>query len=184
MRSSALISVASPYLTTSEAAGYLRYRGPSAIRNLVYQGALKPVGRRGRTWFFLTSDLDAMIRSRGAPSSPEGAVHDYTEKDSVSGDRSHVRRSQAHPGARRGSKNWPDEGSEESQAGDSRRGVEAAARLEGGDRRRRSKGRGGTKVRRLRRIVDEIQGASWTRSRSRMCVGGKRIWRGRWRQRP
>src|SRR4051794_15271125 len=71
---------ASPYLTTVEAARYLRYRGPSAIRNLVYRGLLHPTGRRGRTWLFLVSDLDDMIRSHGAPVSPEGAVH-HAEKN-------------------------------------------------------------------------------------------------------
>ena len=49
----------SPYLTTAEAATYLRYRSASAIRNLVAAGRLRPAGRRERTWLFLVSELDA-----------------------------------------------------------------------------------------------------------------------------
>ncbi len=37
----------SPYLTTREAATYLRYRGASAVRNLVAAGKLKAAGDVG-----------------------------------------------------------------------------------------------------------------------------------------
>ena len=44
----------SPYLTTTEAATYLRYRSASAIRNLIGSGRpLLPVGGAARTSFVL-----------------------------------------------------------------------------------------------------------------------------------
>ena len=46
------------YLTTREAAVYLRYKGTSGVRELVRRGALKPAGRRGKTYLFLVDDLD------------------------------------------------------------------------------------------------------------------------------
>src|SRR6516225_6648939 len=42
-----LLFARSPYLTTSEAAEYLRYRSSSSIRTLKMKGLLRPAGRRG-----------------------------------------------------------------------------------------------------------------------------------------
>jgi hypothetical protein len=58
-------AVTSPYLTTLEAAAYLRYRSASAVRNLVCSGALRPAGRRGRIWLFRREDLDAIVLGHG-----------------------------------------------------------------------------------------------------------------------
>ena len=54
----------SPYLTTSEAAAYLRLAGRSSINSLVRRGELIPDGRRGRrgTWLFLRKTLDAWTK--------------------------------------------------------------------------------------------------------------------------
>jgi integrase len=98
----------SPYLTTAQAAAYLRYRGPSAIRNHVAAGRLRPYGRRGRTMLFRPEDLDAMIRGHGAPMASDG-VHDEQEVRPLSGDRSHVRRQKKDPAPRRRPTNRTDE---------------------------------------------------------------------------
>src|SRR4029453_4853109 len=50
------------YLTTAEAAAYLRYQTASAIRTLVNRGRLRPTGRRGTTLLFRREDLDAFVR--------------------------------------------------------------------------------------------------------------------------
>jgi hypothetical protein len=47
------------YVTTAEAAACLRYRSASAIRNLIAAGRLVPTSRRGCTYLFRKSDLDA-----------------------------------------------------------------------------------------------------------------------------
>ena len=46
-------------LTTTEAATYLRYRSAAAIRSLVPAGRLVPSCRRGQTYLFRNSNLDA-----------------------------------------------------------------------------------------------------------------------------
>src|SRR5664279_6318618 len=65
-------AMASPFLTTAEAAAYCRYRSPSAIRNLVMAGRLRPDGRRGRAWLFKREALEAMLAGYGAPMAPGG----------------------------------------------------------------------------------------------------------------
>src|SRR5262245_25586641 len=78
--------VTSPYLTTTEAAQYLRYRGSSAIRTLKMRGLLRPVGRRGATDLYRREDLDAFVRGSGTigdgrPAAPgEDDVHGYMER--------------------------------------------------------------------------------------------------------
>jgi hypothetical protein len=58
----------SPYLTTREAAAYLRFESPSAIRNLVMLGELVPAGAGPYgTHMFLREELDRFVRDRGAP---------------------------------------------------------------------------------------------------------------------
>ena len=59
--------IGSPYLTTIEAATYLRFRSSSAIRNLKQRGVLVPIGRAGRTDLYLRTDLDQFVR-RATPS--------------------------------------------------------------------------------------------------------------------
>ena len=51
----------SPYLTTREAAEYLRYKASSAIRVLKMRGLLVPAGRRGATDLYRREDLDAFV---------------------------------------------------------------------------------------------------------------------------
>jgi hypothetical protein len=58
--------VASPYLTTREAAAYLRYESPSAIRTLKMKGFLRPVGRRGKTDVYRREDLDRFLCTTSA----------------------------------------------------------------------------------------------------------------------
>src|SRR5580692_3922005 len=60
----------SPYLTTSEAAVYLRYRSGSAIRTLKMKGHLRPAGRRGSVDLYLRDDLDRFV---AGPAS--GTIH-------------------------------------------------------------------------------------------------------------
>jgi hypothetical protein len=58
------------WLTTREAAAYLRARGPSSVRNWVTRGLLIPDGRvgTGGTWLFTVSTLIQFARrcARGA----------------------------------------------------------------------------------------------------------------------
>ena len=55
----------SPYLTTREAAAYLRYRSTAGIRQLVRRGLLTPAGRGPRgTHLFTRAQLDAFVRQR------------------------------------------------------------------------------------------------------------------------
>ena len=51
----------SPYMTTAEAAKYLRYQSSSAIRTLKLRGLLKPAGRRGSTDLYFQADLDHFV---------------------------------------------------------------------------------------------------------------------------
>ena len=74
-----LPSVASPFLTTAEAAAYCRYRSPSAIRNHVLAGRLRPAGRRGRALLFRREALEAMLAGYGAPMAPGGMHHAEAE---------------------------------------------------------------------------------------------------------
>jgi DNA-directed RNA polymerase specialized sigma24 family protein len=56
----------SPYLTTEEAARYLKYGSASAIRSLVARGELAPTGAGPRgTLMFVTQELDRFVESRG-----------------------------------------------------------------------------------------------------------------------
>jgi len=57
----------SPYLTSREAAGYLRFRNASGIRTLVMRGELVPDGAGPRgTHLFLRGTLDRFIVARSA----------------------------------------------------------------------------------------------------------------------
>ena len=51
----------SPYLTTAEAATYLRYRSASSIRTLKMKGLLRPAGRRGNVDLYRRDDLDRFV---------------------------------------------------------------------------------------------------------------------------
>ena len=52
----------SPWLTTAEAAEYLRYRSAQGVRDAVARGHLK-AHQRGRTYLFHRDDLDAFLTS-------------------------------------------------------------------------------------------------------------------------
>jgi hypothetical protein len=54
---------ASPYLTTDEAADYLKLAGGSSVRALVARGDLLPSGRRGvkGPYVFVVADLNAWL---------------------------------------------------------------------------------------------------------------------------
>jgi hypothetical protein len=55
----------SPYLTTAEAAAFLRYRGGSGIRTAVKRGELRPAGRGPRgTHMFTPEELTRFVRDR------------------------------------------------------------------------------------------------------------------------
>jgi hypothetical protein len=77
----------SPYLTTKEAAEYLRFESPSAIRNLVMKGELMPAGAGPNgTHMFVREELDRWVRDRwerqrGAP--PARAAVAPTPKQSL-----------------------------------------------------------------------------------------------------
>lgn len=62
----------SPYLTTAEAADYLRYQSPSAVRTLKMKGLLRPAGRRGGTDLYRVDDLDHFVSSRASGSRAQG----------------------------------------------------------------------------------------------------------------
>jgi hypothetical protein len=141
----------SPYLTTAEAAAYLRYRSASAIRNLVAAGRLHPAGRRGRTWLFLVSELDASVASHGASVAPAG--DDHAETDPIPGNRSPSRWPQAHPAASHGPQNRPDEGGGPSRRGDGGERTEAEGGVARRSSARRSRGGGRAEAHRLRDIV-------------------------------
>ena len=66
---------ASPgWLTTTQAAAYLGYRSPQAIRALIHRGALVPDGRRGAhgAWLFRRVALDAWAALRSGAPAPTG----------------------------------------------------------------------------------------------------------------
>ena len=56
-------ALSSPYMTSNEAATYLRLAGASSIRSLVQRGELHPVGRRGRRgpYLFTRDELDRWV---------------------------------------------------------------------------------------------------------------------------
>ena len=55
----------SPYLTTREAAEYLRYQSTAGIRQAVRRGQLVPIGRGPRnTHLFTRTALDGWVRAR------------------------------------------------------------------------------------------------------------------------
>jgi len=53
----------SPFLTTKEAAEYLRYRSASAVRTLKMRGLLVPAGKRGKTYVYRIEDLNRFIEN-------------------------------------------------------------------------------------------------------------------------
>lgn len=61
----------SPFLTTAEAARYLRYRSRSGVLMAMRRGELKPAGKRGRALLFRRSDLDAMVGLRARACAPQ-----------------------------------------------------------------------------------------------------------------
>jgi hypothetical protein len=60
----------SRYLTTTEAAAYLRYRGASGIRMAVRRGWLRPAARRGRVLLFRLQDLEHLLGTVMLPVPP------------------------------------------------------------------------------------------------------------------
>src|SRR5690348_14867726 len=55
----------SPYLTTAEAAKYLRFNSTSAIRSLVSRGELSPSGAGPKgTLLFRVEELDRFVQAR------------------------------------------------------------------------------------------------------------------------
>lgn len=55
----------SPYLTTREAAEYLRYKSTAGIRQLVRRGELRPAGiGPNRCHLFTRKELDAFVKRR------------------------------------------------------------------------------------------------------------------------
>ena len=180
--SRAVPSVLSPYLTSAEAAAYLRYKSGSAIRNLVLSGRLVPAGRRGRAYLFLRSDLDAMVelgfaqrsrnagrhgnpsrvsisddmtRGHGAPVTRMGAE----DEDEISGNRNHVRRPQTHPAASRGPTNRSDEGDRQNHHGNGPRGGAAPRTMAVPDSQFGPGGKGCSEAEALRAIVARVQGS-------------------------
>jgi excisionase family DNA binding protein len=59
-----------PWLTTAEAAIYLRLGAGSTVRGLVSRGDLKPDGKAGKTFLFRRETLDAYVM-RGSDSAKE-----------------------------------------------------------------------------------------------------------------
>jgi len=54
--------IGSPYLTTREAADYLRYRTTSGIRMAVLRGELRPAGKGARgALLFTVQELDRFV---------------------------------------------------------------------------------------------------------------------------
>src|SRR5450432_761069 len=66
-------SVSRRLLTTKEAAEYCGFKTAGAIRKLLLEGRLKPVGKRGGrgTWMFDRADLDAFLGGAGSGSLAE-----------------------------------------------------------------------------------------------------------------
>jgi hypothetical protein len=76
------------YFSASQAASYLGYKGPSAIRNAIYRGQLRPDGARpGGAYLFRLETLDAFAARFLPPSvSPdERDGYEKGNKESVSG---------------------------------------------------------------------------------------------------
>ena len=67
-RQERLVRLASSFLTTSEAAAYLRFRTQGGVRQLVMRGAIKPFGRGPNgTHMFRREELDRWMASRASP---------------------------------------------------------------------------------------------------------------------
>src|SRR5437868_10715644 len=87
----------SPYLTTSEAAEYLRFKSPSAVRTLKMRGHLRPAGRRGGTDLYRRDDLDRYIAggasdrmAAGRPDAPGRHIeHDLELDGRLQADQAH-----------------------------------------------------------------------------------------------
>src|SRR5690625_2486521 len=81
----------SPYLTTEEAAAYLRYSGVSSIHEKIQSGELVPDGRRGKkgAYLFRRETLDAWLEAcagqpRPAPLEVSGPAMGIGEDDETS----------------------------------------------------------------------------------------------------
>jgi excisionase family DNA binding protein len=70
----------SPWLTSSEAAQYLRYKSTQGVRDAVARGELK-ASRRGRTLLFHLDDLDAYLRSRSISPKYCGPTEAATQRE-------------------------------------------------------------------------------------------------------
>ena len=61
------------WMTTAEAAEYLRYQSTQGVRDAVRRGSLR-AHRRGRTYLFHREDLDAYLRSQSISPKYSGAT--------------------------------------------------------------------------------------------------------------
>jgi hypothetical protein len=101
------------YLTTNEAAGFLRFRSPSGIRTAVMRGELQPagVGPRG-SLLFKREDLDRFVRARHARHqgrlARSGRSNDAT--DALSGNHEDRRKHLSDPRAGERSAHWKAKG--------------------------------------------------------------------------
>ena len=158
----------SPYLTSREAASYLRYRSASAIRTLKMRGSLRPAGRRGGTDLYRRDDLDRFVLGNMSGSidgrRPDAPGREYSHErqeldgrlqaDAVPG---HLQDDQRLPRARaRGrSANGHAEGGESGlrRDNDGAGGAQAGAAPGRHPLRRRRDGTGPHEVRALREIL-------------------------------
>ena len=54
------------YLAAVQAAAFLRFRSPSGVRNAVWRGELRPIGRGSRQCLLFTmEELQRFVRDRG-----------------------------------------------------------------------------------------------------------------------
>ena len=68
------VKIDTPWLTTAEAATYLRYRSSSAIRTLKMRGLIRAAGRRGNADLYRREDLDRFVASAGSATVPTGSL--------------------------------------------------------------------------------------------------------------
>ena len=70
----------SPWLTSAEAAHYLRYRSTQGLRDAVNRGELR-ASKRGRTLLFHLDDLDAYLRSQSISPKYFGPTEAATQRE-------------------------------------------------------------------------------------------------------
>lgn len=147
-------------LTTEQAAVYCGYNGSAGIQAAVRRGALRPDGKRGRTFIFLRETLDRYLGIISTSASVAPGERDTNGKQIFCFQGHKAARARALPGASDSDRSQDGEVALEAKEGEMRNDGRGEA-SSGGARRRDTgnrEARRAAAARRFRRVVARAQG--------------------------